>query len=642
MALLDATTNTTITTLRYPEHDYSVISKQHGWAEQHPDMWWQDLCHATKLLIQETQISPRDIGGIGITYQMHGLVLVDRDHKALRPAIIWSDGRAVNIGKRAFHDMGELFCLENLLNSPGNFTTSRLKWIKDNEPHIYERTYKFMLPGDYIAMKMTGEICSTVSGISEAILWDFQKQKVSQEILNYFELDKELVPDLQPTFSIQGNLTHQAAYQTGLHPNTPFTYRAGDQPNNALALNVMRPGEIAASSAESGVVYGIVDTPKYDPKSRVNSFAHVNYEEQNGIGVLLCLNGAGKQYNWLKHQIAVSGRNYEDMERIASTIPVGSDGLCVLPFGNGAERILEDRNINSHILNLDFNRHTRGHVFRAALEGVAFSFVHGVNVLKEMNIDVDIIRVGNEDMFRSEVFAMTLATMLDCQVEQVDTNGAIGAARGAGIACGAYKNLEEALRSIKPKAIYEPRLNYMMCNQAYNYWYSNLEKILYELPNQSSRPERLKQINFNLKKEIEKRDQDLATVSLKLNEKDELLEDIKNRLARIGSSENTAHDIRRLIMSIDQQTDKQKDWQHFQEKFDIIHSDFFKKLKKKHPKLSPSDAKLCSLIKLNLTTKEMANQLNLSVRGVETRRYRLRKKFDLSKSLSLDEYLETI
>ena len=621
--------------------DYQITARQHGWAEQNPELWWQDLCNVTRSLLSEHQLNPALVGAIGISYQMHGLVVVDKSNNVLRPAIIWSDGRAVSIGKQAFKDLGEEYCLRQLLNSPGNFTASKLKWVKDNEPAIYDQIDKFLLPGDYIALKLTGERQTTISGLSEAILWDFQEKKISTSVLDYFEISESLVPDVVPTFSIQGKITSLAASQCGLLAGTPLTYRAGDQPNNALSLNVMSPGEIAASSAESGVVYGIVNQPKFDRLSRVNTFAHVNYDDKNdNIGVLLCLNGAGKQYGWLKDQIAVEGRKYKDMERIASTIPVGSDGLCVLPFGNGAERILEDKNIYSHILNLDFNRHSRGHIYRAALEGVAFSFVHGVNVLKEMGINVDVIRVGSTDMFESEVFSMTLATMLDCQVEQIDTNGSVGAARAAGIAIGQYANISEALSGLRPKAIFEPRLNHMMCSQAYHLWLSCLNKTLYELPSNSNRTDTLKQANLLLKKEIEHKDQDMAKYTLKLSEKDDFLSEIKNRLLRISNEENPQQSLSKLAQLIDQQSDSQKEWKDFQDKFNVIQSDFFKKLKRKHPSLTATDAKLCSLIKLQLTTKEIASKLNISVRGMETRRYRLRKKLGLGGIETLDQYLD--
>lgn len=468
-----------VAVVSYPEHEMDMISHQSGWAEQQPETWWQHLITATGKLLAETEVHSADIKAIGISYQMHGLVLVDKDQHVLRPSIIWCDSRAVSIGDKALEAMGSEQCLSHLLNAPGNFTASKLKWVKDNEPDIYERIHKIMLPGDYIAMKLTGEVSTTVSGLSEGVFWDYSKKEVSKEILQYYGFDKEIIPEIRGCTGNQGTLTQEAAALTGLLAGTPVTYRAGDQPNNALSLNVLEPGEIAATCGTSGVVYGIVDKPVYDSQSRVNGFAHVNYEGGNNrIGVLLCINGAGIQYSWLKHQIDSADRDYTDMERMASTVPIGSDGLCILPFGNGAERMFGNKNIGSHILGLEFNRHNRGHLYRAALEGIAFSFVYGVNVLKEMGLEVDVMRVGNDNMFQSEIFTRTIATLLNCHIEVVDTTGAYGAARAAGVSIGAYKNLSEALKNIKPSAIYKPDLNYSRCEIAYQHWLSCLDRTL--------------------------------------------------------------------------------------------------------------------------------------------------------------------
>ena len=475
-ALLDASTNETVAIVQYPDAEMDMISRQSGWAEQQPEVWWQDFMLATRKLFAETNIKSDDVKGIGISYQMHGLVLVDKDHHVLRPSIIWCDSRGVEIGKKAFDEIGHSDCFERLLNSPGNFTASKLKWVKDNEPEVYQRIYKFMLPGDFIALRLTNTLTTTIPGLSEGIFWDFKEKKVSNELLDYYGFDRSMMPDISPTMSIQGEVSRQAAEMTGLKEGTPISFRAGDQPCNALSLNVMRPNEIAATSGTSGVVYGVVDKPLFDDRARVNSFAHVNYEENHDrIGILLCLNGAGIQYSWMKHQIARTDRSYIDMERMVSTVPVGSDGLCILPFGNGAERMLENKNVNSHIFNIQFNRHNRAHLYRAALEGVAFSFVRGINVLKEMGLNVGVLRVGNDNMFQSEVFSTTIATMLDCHIEVVDTTAAIGAARAAGVATGIYSSIEEALQGIRTSMIFEPKYNKTLCRQAYTYWDSCLE-----------------------------------------------------------------------------------------------------------------------------------------------------------------------
>lgn len=646
-ALVNADTQEVLGVVQHPDQGMDMISRQGGWAEQQPEAWWQHFCTVTRKLLFKFAIDPKDIKAIGLAYQMHGLVLIDKNQQVLRPSIIWCDSRAVSIGEQAFSEIGEAFCLENFLNAPGNFTASKLKWIKDNEPEIYGRIHKILLPGDFIAMKLTGIAATSITGLSEGIFWNFKEKRIAQEVLNYYEFDPALIPKCLPTFSVQGLLSKEAAAHTGLVPGTPITYRAGDQPNNALALNVLNPGEIAATSETSGVVYGIVDRPLYDIKSRVNAFAHVNYEDNfDRIGILLCLNGAGIQYSWMKHQVARSGRSYQDMERMVSTIPIGANGLGILPFGNGAERMLENRNLNMHLFNLQFNRHTRAHLYRAALEGVAFSFVYGVNILKELGLTVDIIRVGNDNMFQSKAFSMTIATLLGCHIEMVATTGAIGAARAAGVAGGVYGSLDEALKGILPSVIYEPRLNPAQCNQAYNFWLSHLNQMLsHEKGRRRGKNDYLEIEKESLEKMLYQKNKKLATSTMQLIEKNNLLLEIKqsiNKLAKDPKAIAIQSELQKILKRLEEDINMEQDRAEFEEYFDFIHSDFLKRLKEQYPQLSLPELKLCAYLKMNLSTKEIASRLNLSVRGVETRRYRLRKKLQFSKEHSFTSFFAEI
>ncbi len=603
--LVKADTGEQIGLVCYPDREMEMLSRQSGLAEHQPDVWWQNLVTATRKLLSETGIHASDIKSIGISYQMHGLVLVDQDHQVLRPAIIWCDSRAVSIGDKAFDELGHERCLTHLLNSPGNFTASKLKWVKDNEPDIYDRIYKIMLPGDYIAMKLTGELHTTISGLSEGVFWDYSKKEVSKELLNHYGFDEGVLPDLVDSTGLQGELTKEASDITGLLQGTPVTYRAGDQPNNALSLNVLNPGEIAATSGTSGVVYGIVNKPVFDEQSRVNGFAHVNYEGRHDrVGILLCINGAGIQYSWLKHQIARTDRDYTDMERMAATVPIGSDGVCILPFGNGAERIFNNKNIGSHIFGLEFNRHNRGHLYRAALEGIAFSFVYGVNILKEMGIDVDIMRVGNDNMFQSEIFSKTIATLLNCHIEVVETTGAYGAARASGVAIGAYNDLNDAMRNVKPSMVHEPDLNHSQCQLAYQHWLSCLDRILKKSRASGSDTD-LRNKNRELASLIEEKNQELSASGMHLMAKNELLNEAKGTLSQLMDMrlpEEQRRTLRRLVNRIDDSVNQEKQWRSFQEHFDFVHNDFFKKLKSIYPKLTLPEARLCTLLKMNMTS----------------------------------------
>ncbi len=479
-ALVNVDTNQVVNIVQYPTIEMDIIARQPGWAEQQPHVWWSNLCQATKELINKSRnVSPADIKGIGVSYQMHGLVLIDKDQNVLRPSIIWCDSRAVEIGEEAFNSLGSEKCFTHLLNSPGNFTASKLKWVKDNEPEIIEKAYKFLLPGDYIAMKLTGEVSTTIQGLSEGILWDYKRNSVAEFLLQHYGVSTDLVPDYTPAFQSEGQLSQSAAELLGLKSGIPVSYRAGDQPNNAMSLGVLEPGEIAATGGTSGVVYGVVDEKISDKESRVNSFAHVNYtHDQTRIGILLCINGAGIQYSWVKKQLASEGINYVDMERMMSSVPINSDGLRIFPFGNGAERMLGNKNLGSHVVNLHFNRHTRAHYYRAALEGIAFSFVYGMEMMKEMGLNVRVIKVGNDNLFQSSVFANTICALVDAEIQVVETTGAVGAAKAAGIASGIYSDLKDAFKEQKIVTQYDRPGSNSVYHHGYRQWVSDLEKIL--------------------------------------------------------------------------------------------------------------------------------------------------------------------
>ena len=464
----------------YPKSEMTITAKQSGWAEQQPELWWDNL----KLAIHEAKslakISGNEIVAIGISYQMHGLVVVDKHQNVLRPSIIWCDSRATEIGSKAFNEIGNEKCLNALLNSPGNFTASKLKWVKDNEPSLYEKIDKIMLPGDYIAMKMTGEIRTTASGLSEGMFWDFRKNEVSELVLNYYGFRKELIPELVDTFGIQGQISAKIASELGLKPGIPVSYRAGDQPNNALSLNVLNPGEIAATAGTSGVVYGVSGEVKYDPQSRVNTFAHVNHSAaSNRLGVLLCINGTGILNSWLNKNVGNKSYSYEQMNELAAAIPTGSEGVSILPFGNGAERVLGNKNISAQICGVDFNRHSQGHLFRAAQEGIVFSFKYGMDILKGIGIEAKVIRAGKANMFLSPVFRETLANIAGVSIELYNTDGSAGAARGAGVGSGYYASFAEAFSGLKKLEMVEPDPKEKdRVNQAYQLWEENLKKFI--------------------------------------------------------------------------------------------------------------------------------------------------------------------
>ena len=457
-SLVNAETGKCVATAFYPKTEAPIISKQPGWAEQDPALWLGNLKLATAdVLSQASAVNPKDIKAIGISYQMHGLVCVDKDLNVLRPAIIWCDSRAVPYGQKAWEQLGKDYCLPHLLNSPGNFTAAKLAWVKENEPEVYKRIWKVMLPGDYIAMRLTGVTCTTVSGLSEGIFWDFAANRPSEELLDYFGFDDTILAPVKPTFGVQGTLTETAAASLGLAAGTPVTYRAGDQPNNALSLNVFNPGEIASTAGTSGVVYGVIGQVQYDPLSRVNTFAHVNHTAADPrLGVLLCINGTGILNSWMRRNV-VPGLSYPQMNELAAKVPIGSEGVSILPFGNGAERMLENRETGCSVLGLNFNRHSQAHLVRAAQEGIVFSFQYGIEIMEQMGLKVDKIHAGLANMFQSRVFREALSGVSGATIELYNTDGSVGAAKGAGIGAGIYRNAQEAFSTLERLEVVLPQ-----------------------------------------------------------------------------------------------------------------------------------------------------------------------------------------
>ena len=463
----------------YPEKEAPIVAVRTGWAEQDPQMWWDNAKLALRKIMQQAGAKGEDIAAIGISYQMHGLVCVDKNQKVLRPSIIWCDSRAVAYGERAFNELGKERCLTHLLNSPGNFTAAKLAWVKENEPELFGQIDKVMLPGDYIAMKLTGEAQTTISGLSEGMMWDFKAKRPAKFLLDYFGFEDSLLAEVVPTFGIQSVVSEEAAQELGLKAGTPIGYRAGDQPNNAVSLNVFNPGEIASTAGTSGVVYGVLGDANYDPESRVNTFAHANYTTATDrLGVLLCINGTGILNAWM-HRNVTSDLSYSEMNDLAASVPVGSEGVKIIPFGNGAERVLGNKEVGCSVHGVNFNKHGRAHLARAAQEGIVFSFCYGMEIMQQMGMELNKIHAGRANMFLSPLFRESLANVSGATIELYETDGSVGAAKGAGIGAGIYKDHVEAFSTLKRLAVIAPeeswREEYI---EAYREWKDILEKSL--------------------------------------------------------------------------------------------------------------------------------------------------------------------
>ena len=478
-ALVDIQRGTLVAKASYPETELPINAPTIGWAEQDPASWWKAVKGVTALLAAQASVSLLDVAAIGISYQMHGLVLVDKKGTPLRPSIIWCDSRATEIGRAAFSAIGETVCLKEMLNSPGNFTASKLAWVRQNEPAIYEKAYKMLLPGDYVALCLTGEFATTISGLSEGILWNFPASDIASRLLDYYKLRKDILADRVPTIGIQGHVSPNAARELGLKPGIPVSYRAGDQPNNALSLNVLEPGEIAATAGTSGVVYAVSGTLHCDPQSRINAFAHVNHRsEQPRVGILLCINGTGISNSWIRKLVGGGDLTYETMNQIAASSPIGSRELYVLPFGNGAERMLGDKDIGAQIHHLNFNVHGKPEILRAIQEGVAFSFNYGIEIMRSLKIQPNILKAGAANMFLSPVFCKTLASVAGVTIELYDTDGAQGAARAAAVGAGLVPSLRDAFAGLTSLQRIEPEKNKDDYLEAYSNWQTLLTHAL--------------------------------------------------------------------------------------------------------------------------------------------------------------------
>ncbi|RFM26355.1 xylulokinase [Deminuibacter soli] len=475
VSVVDAATQQCIAAAQYPDYETPVIVAEHGWAEQSPDTWWEHVQQAILKAHATKKYNPHDIAAIGIAYQMHGLVIVNKQQQVLRNAIIWCDSRAVTYGNAAFDALGADYCLPHLLNSPGNFTAAKLAWVKANEPAVYDQVAQLMLPGDFIALRLTGAATTSASALSEGIFWDFTTNSVSGELMQYFGFSNSMIPVQKNVFAEHGLLSADVAATLQLKPGIPVAYKAGDQPNNALSLNVLQPGEVAATAGTSGVIYGVSDALTYDPLSRVNTFAHVNHTAQaQRLGVLLCINGTGILNRWVRDNWKTS---YTEMNEQAAAIPAGSNGLLVMPFGNGAERMLENRLPGAQFNNIDLNTHTPAHIFRAAQEGIAFAFRYGLDIMRASGMNPSVIRAGKANMFLSSVFTEAFVNATNVPVELYNSDGSVGAALGAGIGAGIFASEKEAFAMAQPLALIEPNAQEVY-GDLYNSWKSLLEKQL--------------------------------------------------------------------------------------------------------------------------------------------------------------------
>ena len=459
VSLVDAATGRQVGSAQSPtDRELAMAAPQVGWAEQDPGVWWEHTERAVATLAGEHSLG--DVGAIGIGYQMHGLVLLDAAGEPVRPSIIWCDSRAVSLGRQAAEAIGTDRLAASTLNSPGNFTASKWAWVARNEPEALARATTAMLPGDYLAFRITGDRATTASGLSEMILWDFGARSPARAVLDHYGLDDRLLPPLVPTFGDQGTVASGIAERWGLSPGARVCYRAGDQPNNAYSLKALAPGDTAATAGTSGVVYAVTDQRRFDPEQRVNAFAHVNdAADAERLGILLCVNGTGSAYAWLRRTLGAGGDlpAYAQLNAWAESAAVGSDGLLFYPWGNGAERVLGNREPGAAFEHLSFTRHGAPELCAAVQDGIAAALAYGSEVLDGLGAGPRVTRAGRANLFLSDRFCQAFAQLTGAPLELYDTDGAQGAARAAGVGAGAFETHADALAGVEQIGRFEPR-----------------------------------------------------------------------------------------------------------------------------------------------------------------------------------------
>ena len=458
VSLLDTATGRTLDQEQRPAAaEMAIEAPRPHWAEQDPHRWWANTTEAIRAL--KARHSLAEVSAIGVAYQMHGLVLLDAEGEVVRPSIIWCDSRAVALGREAAESIGQHRIETTTLNGPGNFTASKWAWVARHEPEVLARATTVMLPGDYIAFKLTGERNTTASGLSEMILWDFGQRRPASFVLEHYGLDVDLLPPLVPTFGDQGTVLAEVAQEFGFRQNARVAYRAGDQPNNAYALNVLEPGETAATAGTSGVVYAVTDQRVYDRQQRVNAFLHVNAAaEAERLGVLLCVNGTGSAYAWLRRTLGATALpDYAQVNAWAAESEIGGDGLRFYPWGNGAERMLGNADLGARLEGLTFARHGAPELCAAVQDGIAAALTYGTRGLDDVGARPQVVRAGRANLFLSDRFAQAFAQLGEAPLQLYDTDGAQGAARGAAVGAREYADHAEALASLRVVAEFEPR-----------------------------------------------------------------------------------------------------------------------------------------------------------------------------------------
>ena len=419
-------------------------SPRTAWAEQQPDDWWRAAQAAIRTVLA-TGIDPRSIGAIGLSGQMHGAVLLDGDGQVVRPAIIWCDQRT-EVECRWLNDTIGQDRLLRMVSNPAltNFTLTKLLWVRTHEPDAWRRVRHVLLPKDHVRFRLSGDQATDVADASGTLMLDVEHRRWSDEILEAAGIDRRMLPSVVESPAICARVSRQGAAATGLAEGTPIVGGAGDQAAGAVGMGITRPGTVSATIGTSGVVFAATDRPALDPRGRLHTFCHAIPNRWHVMGVT---QAAGLSLRWLRDlfgERSAGDRGYETMIADAATVPPGADGVLWAPYLMGERTPHLDPSIRAALVGLSAS-HTRGHIIRAVLEGVAFSLRDTFAIFDELDVPVRRVRLGGGGA-RAPLWRQIQADVYGRDVETVtaDEGAAYGAAILAGVGANVWANVDEA------------------------------------------------------------------------------------------------------------------------------------------------------------------------------------------------------
>jgi xylulokinase len=433
--------------------EYELLTPRPLWAEQRAEDWWDATCSCLQKIT--AQIPAEEVAGVGLSGQMHGLVMLDAQHQVLRPAILWCDQRTQEQCDYITQAVGKETLVAETCNPVlTGFTAPKIIWARDHEPEVYERARQFLLPKDYVRFKLTGEFATEVSDASGTSLLNVPERNWSRKVLSALQIDPAHLPKVYESFEVSGRISAAGAQATGLKEGTPVVGGGGDQAAGAVGNGIVQSGIISVTTGTSGVVFAFADTPAIDPALRVHTFCHAVPNKWHVMGVML---SAGGSLRWYRDTLGAPENRvaklmgvdpYELISREAATVSAGSEGLVFLPYLTGERTPHPDPQARGAWAGLTV-RHTKAHMARAVMEGVAFGLRDSLEILKDMGVSIGNVRASGGGA-RSDVWRQIQADVFNLPLSTInsDQGPALGAALLAGVGAGVYASIEEACSTV--------------------------------------------------------------------------------------------------------------------------------------------------------------------------------------------------